>query len=103
MDAGAEGSCGMSEEGVRRAWTEHAHAEALAEQDELRLRFAYHPADTEEKRRAHEYVRRECLELALALHVMLPPCREASQALEYVELAMMKGNAAIARRGLPAP
>lgn len=59
-------------------------------------RFAYHPADTEEKRVAHGNVRAMCRNLAEWLDVELPDSREKSLALTAVQEAMMWANAAVA-------
>ena len=66
--------------------------------DALAHRFAYHPADTEEKKQRHEAVRDTLLEAAEAITVLTgPPTREQSLAITKLEEAMFWANAAIAR------
>lgn len=60
-------------------------------------RFAYHPADTNEKRFAHADVRRACKTLAHQLDRDIPPGREKALALTQLEQVMFWANAAIAR------
>lgn len=68
--------------------------------DELANRFAYHPADTEEKQKAHENVRSVLLEAADEIVELTgPPTREQSTAITKLEEAMFWANAAIARPG----
>jgi hypothetical protein len=69
--------------------------------EDLGSRFGFHPADTDEKREAHEAVRGECLGLAHALVAIVPPGREASLMVTALEEAMMWANAGIARAGGP--
>lgn len=83
---------------------EQPQAQAHDPHAELRNRFAYHPA-TEQTGPMHDEVRARCLELAEALHDMLPPGRHKSMALTSVQEAMWAANAAIAcdtRREEPA-
>ena len=66
--------------------------------DELANRFAYHPADTEEKQRAHSNVRDTLLDAAIEIVELTgPPTREQSTAITKLEEAMFWANAAIAR------
>lgn len=68
------------------------------DQAELELRFAFHPADTDEKRAAHEAVRDTCRAAAEDVVRLTPgPSREQSLAITALEEAMMWANAAIAR------
>lgn len=64
---------------------------------ELNLRFAFHPADTDEKRIGHEAVRRNCMNLAQWLDANVPDSREKSLAITHLEEVMFWSNAAIAR------
>jgi hypothetical protein len=59
--------------------------------------FAFHAANTEEKKDAHTSVRQHCKELALYLEGNVPVGRELSTALTKLEEVMMWSNAAIAR------
>lgn len=68
---------------------------------DLESRFAFHPADTQEKRDAHESVRFICRRAAEDLLMLVPPGREASTMVTKLEEAMMFGNAGIARAGGP--
>lgn len=65
--------------------------------DDLANRFGYHPANTEDKRQAHEDVRAYCRELAGYLNDALPDGREKSLAITNLETVMFWSNAAIAR------
>jgi hypothetical protein len=66
--------------------------------DQLAHRFAYHPADTDEKKLAHERVRNVCLATADAIVDLTgAPTREQSTAITKLEEAMYWANAAIAR------
>lgn len=68
--------------------------------DELANRFAYHPADTEDKKTRHENVRDTLLRAADSIVVLTgPPTREQSTAITKLEEAMFWANAAIARGG----
>jgi hypothetical protein len=65
---------------------------------QLEHRFQFHPADTEEKKVAHETVREVLLEAADQLvDVTGAPTREQSLAITKLEEAMFWANAAIAR------
>lgn len=64
---------------------------------DLERRFAFHPADTDEKRNAHQSVRDECLRLANHVDATCPDGREKSLAITNLEQVMMWANAAIAR------
>jgi hypothetical protein len=66
--------------------------------DELKRRFSYHPADTQEKKDNHQRVRDVCLGAAEELiEVTGAPSREQSLAITKLEEAMFWANAAIAR------
>lgn len=66
--------------------------------DELANRFAYHPADTEDKKTRHENVRDTLLRAADSIVVLTGPMsREQSTAITKLEEAMFWANAAIAR------
>lgn len=63
----------------------------------------YHPANTQERRDAHESVRDLCTQLALNLNDIVPEGREKSLVMTTLEEVMFWANAAIARQdGLPA-
>lgn len=64
---------------------------------DLKNRFAFHPATTEEKADAHTSVRNSCYALADFLNNKLPDGREKSLAITHLEEAMLWGNAALAR------
>lgn len=66
-------------------------------EDELKNRFSFHPANTEEKRNDHTSVRTHCLELALYLGEKVPEGREKALAITHLEEVMMWANAGIAR------
>jgi hypothetical protein len=67
--------------------------------DEIRNRFAFHPADTHTARERHQDIRELCKGVALAFNEMLPESREKSLALTALQEAMMWGNAAVAIHG----
>lgn len=64
---------------------------------DIRHRFAFHAATTEEKRDAHTSVRQMCCELALELNRKLPEGREKALVVTHLEEVMFWGNAALAR------
>jgi len=66
-------------------------------EDDIRHRFAFHAATTEEKRMEHSSVRQLLMGIALDLGVRLPPGREKALAIGKLEEAMFWANAAIAR------
>jgi len=65
---------------------------------EIGHRFAYHPANTPERVRAHEGVRDLTGSLATYFAAHLPEGREKALALTKLEEAMFWANAAIARQ-----
>ena len=66
----------------------------------LRKLFAfYHPANTQEKRDAHEGVRNECFKLAVYLHEKDPDSEEMWRAIDKLQEVMFWANAGIARAG----
>ncbi len=67
------------------------------DEQELALRFNFHPA-TEATAPRHHNVREICLAAAQKIVAETPPCREQSLAITALEEAMMWANAAIARR-----
>lgn len=68
--------------------------------DDITNRFSFHPADTEEKRAAHEHIQARCRELAHELNEALPEGREKSTAITKLEEVMFWANAATARPAL---
>lgn len=66
--------------------------------EEIIRRFTFHPADTTERRQAHEDIRSACLDMALMLHNMLPAGAEKQCAMVRLEEVMFWANAAIARQ-----
>lgn len=66
--------------------------------DELAHRFQFHPADSDNKRQAHEGVRNACLQAAdTIVELTGAPSREQSTAITKFEEAMFWANAALAR------
>lgn len=66
--------------------------------EELAHRFQFHPADSDNKKEAHESVRSACLECAQELVAQTgAQSREQSLAVQHLEQAMFWANAAIAR------
>jgi hypothetical protein len=65
---------------------------------EIINRFTFHPADTAERRQAHEDVRSLCMELALTLDSLVPAGAEKQAALFRLEEVMFWANAGIARQ-----
>ena len=66
---------------------------------DIKNRFDFHPATTEEKRNEHTSVRQQCYQLAEFLNEKLPEGREKSLAITHLEEVMFWGNAALARQG----
>lgn len=66
--------------------------------EDLENRFAFHPANTQERRDAHEAIRAEALEFAKFLDERVPDGREKSLAITHLEEVMFWANAAIARQ-----
>ena len=60
--------------------------------------FAFHPADSDEKRNAHGSIREECRSLAHVLVRRVGPCRELSIALTHLEEVMHWANAGYAKQ-----
>jgi hypothetical protein len=70
--------------------------------DELKYRFQFHPADSQNRKDAHSCVRLFLLEAAdKIVEVTGPPSREQSTAITKLEEAMFWANAAIARSDGP--
>lgn len=67
------------------------------ERSDLENRFSFHPANTEEKKQAHETVRNTCLRVAIDLNNLLPEGREKALALTHLEEVMFWANAGVAR------
>lgn len=65
--------------------------------EDIKNRFAFHAATTEEKRNEHTSVRENCKVLADFLNDKLPEGREKALAITHLEEVMFWGNAAIAR------
>lgn len=65
---------------------------------DIENRFAFHPANTEEKRDAHTSVRRQCRALADFINEKCPDGREKSTAITKLEEVMFWANAALARQ-----
>ncbi len=69
----------------------------ISRQD-LEHRFQFHPADSDNKKLAHQQVRDACLEAAdTIVELTGAPSREQSIAIGKFEEAMMWANAALAR------
>ncbi|MET8648427.1 Acb2/Tad1 domain-containing protein [Nocardia aurea] len=71
----------------------------MADPAELANRFAFHAAQTQERRDEHERVRDAVGELAVKLNEWLPEGREKSVVFTNLEQAMFWANAGIARQG----
>jgi hypothetical protein len=72
---------------------------AVAPSEDLKNRFAFHPATPENGRGVqHDYVRKAILDLAADLDSVLPPGREHAVVLTKLEEAMFWANASIARQ-----
>ena len=70
----------------------------MIDADELERRFNHHPADTDYRQVAHEYVRASCLQLAFRLDATVPDGREKDAALHDLEQVMFWANAGLARQ-----
>lgn len=66
--------------------------------NDLKNRFAYHPANTPERQELHSLIRNELLEMAVWMEETLPAGREKSIVLTKLEEAMFWANAAVARQ-----
>lgn len=66
------------------------------EQEELDLRFTYHPPEGDQPQR-YQFLRRNGKRLATLFMDRVPPSRERSIALTKLEEAIMWANAGIAR------
>jgi hypothetical protein len=65
---------------------------------QLKHRFQFHPADSQNTQEKHEKVRDACLQAAIAVvEVTGEPTREQSLAITHLEETMFWANAAIAR------
>lgn len=69
---------------------------------DLKTRFTFHPATSQERKDAHEQVRAQCLELADFLNGRLPDGREKALVMTKLEEVMFWANASLARWNLPA-
>lgn len=66
--------------------------------DQLKHRFQFHPADSENQQEAHQTIRQVCFDAADAIVEMTgAPSREQSTAVTKLEEAMFWANAALAR------
>lgn len=65
--------------------------------EEIRSRFRFYPADTQEKQALHASVRLRCGDLAEILNRQLPEGREKALAFTNLEQVMFWANAAVAR------
>ena len=66
--------------------------------EDLETRFSFHPANSEEKKQAHETVRNTCLRVATDFNNQLPEGREKALVITHLEEVMFWANAAIARK-----
>jgi hypothetical protein len=62
-------------------------------------RFKFHPANSEAKAEAHEYIREAFGNLSRDLNTRIPEGREKAIAITKMEEAMFWANAALARAG----
>ena len=67
------------------------------EQEELKIRFTYHPP-TPEQVIKYETLRRNAFDFATIINEICPDSREKSLALTHLEDSVMCANASIARR-----
>lgn len=70
----------------------------MADINEIKNRFKYHPATTHDRQQEHEAVREALGGLAVEFSTTLPEGREKALALTHLEEAMFWANAAIARQ-----
>jgi hypothetical protein len=68
--------------------------------NDLDVIFTYHAPPDEHTAQVHEEVRRRCLNIARWMRDVIPPCDERDQAINHLDYAMTRANAAVARRGL---
>lgn len=59
--------------------------------------FSFHPANTEEKRKLHEDIRENCLNLARYINSAAPDSPEKTLAIRHIQYAMMMANSAVAQ------
>lgn len=71
------------------------------DQRDIDNRFAFHPADTQEKQDLHAEVRSAAGSAANLFNEILPEGREKSTAMTKLEEAMFWANASLARPPLP--
>jgi len=64
---------------------------------DIKHRFAFHPATTDEKRDAHTSIRQLHRQLADEVNTRLPDGREKSLVITKLEESMFWANAALAR------
>lgn len=69
--------------------------------EDINNRFKFHPANTPERREAHEQVRAICRDMAHVLNSILPDGREKALAFTHLEEVMLWSNAGIARQSEP--
>lgn len=75
----------------------------FVQDEQLHEWFGYHPADTDDKQKAHQTVRLTYYALALEMNRLLPEGAEKTLALRALQDAAMKANAALAIGGGPLP
>lgn len=67
--------------------------------DDLLHRFSYHAPVTDDRRSAHDEVRKLLHQAALRIVLITPDTRETSLAVTKLEEAMFWANASVARHG----